>query len=120
MFGLFTGRAVLIACMGLLGIAAFTAEPRGKEVGVRTVLGTTATQVVQEYALLVGVTTLIAAPLDCAGLRWWLRDVASHGDLGPWPFVGAATLVLGVALFTVSSQASCAARTDPATVLRSE
>jgi len=124
LFGVFAGLAIAIACMGLLGMAAFTAERRRKEVGIRKVLGATATQVVgplsREYAVLVGIATLIAAPLSYAGLRWWLRDFASHADLGPWPFVGAAALVLGVALLTVGTQAWRAARLDPATTLRDE
>lgn len=120
----FAGLAIVIACLGLLGLAAYAARRREKEIGIRKVLGATATNIVtllsKEFLLLVGLACVVAAPVAYLGVRRWLRDFAYRVELSPWVFVGASLLAAAIALATISVQALRAARTDPATTLRDE
>ncbi len=116
--------AILIACMGLFGLAAFTAENRTKEIGIRKVLGATVGQIVAlltgDFARLVGIAFLIASPLAYLATQWWLKDFAYQAPLGVSIFLiaGAASLLLAV--LTVSYQSIKAALADPVTSLRYE
>lgn len=116
--------AILVACLGLVGLAAYTAEQRRKEIGVRRVLGASARQIVglltREYAVLVTVGALIAVPLAVVGVRQWLEGFVYRVSLGPGLFVGVVALTLAVALAVVGSQALRAATADPIRALRSE
>jgi putative ABC transport system permease protein len=124
LFGFFAGLAVLVACFGLFGLAAFTAERRTKEIGVRKAVGASAAQIVallsKDFVRLVVVAFVIAAPVAYVVMNRWLADFAYRIDLGVGLFALAGSLALGVALLTVSYHALQAARTDPATALRSE
>ncbi|MEM1125928.1 MAG: ABC transporter permease [Bacteroidota bacterium] len=122
--GSFTVLAILIACLGLLGLAAFTAEQRTKEIGVRKVLGATSGSIVallsRELVLLVALAGLVAAPIAYLSMERWLTAFAYRIDPNPLIFLGAAAVALLVALATVSSQTFRAATTDPAKALRYE
>jgi putative ABC transport system permease protein len=124
LFGIFATLAVFIACLGLFGLAAFAAEQRTKEVGVRKVMGATEAQVVlllsKEFTVLVLVAFALAVPLIYYFMNQWLNEFAFRTDLS-WPvfaFAGATALL--VAFLTVSYQAVKAARTNPVQALRYE
>jgi len=120
----FAGLAIVIACLGLLGLAAYAARRREKEIGIRKTLGATARDVVgllsKEFLLLVGIACLIAVPVAYLGMRRWLEGFAYRVEIRPWLFVGASLLAAAIALLTISVQALRAARTDPVTALRDE
>ena len=116
--------AVVIACLGLFGLASFTAEQRTKEIGVRKVLGASAPGIVfllsKEFTKWVVVANIIAWPVAYLVLRKWLQDFAYRTELVWWVFVGSGVLALVVALLTVSFQAIRSAFTNPADALRYE
>jgi len=122
--GIFSGIAVLLACLGLLGLAAYAAERRRKEIGIRKVLGATTSNILtllsKEFLLLVGIACAMAVPVAYLGMTRWLQDFAYRVEISPWLFVGAGLLALVIALVTISVQALRAARTDPAQTLRDE
>jgi putative ABC transport system permease protein len=124
LFAAFALLAVLIACLGVLGLAAYAAERRRKEIGVRKVLGARSSQIVtlisREFALLVGVGFLVAAPLAYWAMGRWLEGFAYRVSLGPGVFLLAGGVALALALATVASQALRAARADPVQALRTE
>ena len=123
-FTMFAGIAIVIACMGLFGLAAFAAERRTKEIGIRKALGASLADVVsllsKEFAVLVVVALVVGAPLAYWGMQRWLQDFAYRIEVGPWAFVGTAVVALLIAGGTVSYHALRAAQTDPATALRYE
>ncbi|MVM30787.1 FtsX-like permease family protein [Spirosoma sp. HMF4905] len=120
----FSGLAILIACLGLFGLAAFTAEQRTKEIGVRKVLGASVFSIVgllsKDFLKLVVVAILIASPLAWYTMHQWLQDFAYKIDIEWWMFVVAGLLAVGVALLTVSFQSIKAALMNPVKSLRSE
>jgi ABC-type antimicrobial peptide transport system permease subunit len=122
--GYFAGFAILISCLGLLGLAAFTAEQRRKEIGVRKVLGSTEWEIVYllsgDFARLVLVAIGIALPVSYLLTKGWLAGFAYRVDLEPWYFGLAGGLALLVALGTVGTQALRAARINPAQCLKEE
>ncbi len=124
LFTLFAALAILIACLGLFGLAAFTAQQRRKEIGVRKVLGASATSIVsllsKDYAVLVLGAFGLAVPIVLFLMRRWLESFAYHVTLGPMIFLLSGVLVLGIALLTVSTQALRAAASDPVKALRYE
>ncbi len=123
-FRVFAGLAVLIACLGLLGMAAYTTERRTKEIGVRKTLGASTGGLVflltRELVQWVLLSNLIAWPLAYAAGRLWLRAFAYKMTLGPGVFLAASGLALLVALATVGYLAWKAAAADPAKSLRFE
>ena len=123
-FRVFTALAVLVACLGLVGLSALTAAQRRREIGVRKVLGASVASIVallsREVVVLVAVAFAVAAPPAYVLMRRWLEGFAYHVDLGPAPFLAAGALLLAVALVTVSGQALRAATADPVRSLRSE
>ena len=123
-FTAFAGLAILIACLGLFGLAAHAAEKRTREIGIRKALGATAAQVVgllsKEFAVLVGIALLLGAPVAYLGMQQWLQDFAFRIDLGVVPFVATALAAVVIAGLSVSVHALRAAHTDPARALRSE
>ena len=124
LFGAFTGIAVLIACLGLFGLAAFTAMQRTKEIGIRKVLGANVAGLVallsKDFLQLVGLAFIVAAPLAYFAMERWLEGFAYRIEIGPALFLLTAGLVLLVALLTVSYQAIKAALADPVKSLRYE
>jgi putative ABC transport system permease protein len=121
---LFAVLAIFISCLGLLGLAMFTAEQRVKEIAIRKVLGAGVGSLFgllsAEFFQLVGIALLIAAPLGWYGMRQWLKGYMYHTNIPWWVFVLAAGLVLGIALVTVSFQAVKATFVNPSKRLRSE
>jgi putative ABC transport system permease protein len=124
LFGIFAGLAVLIACLGLFGLAAFTTIQRTKEIGVRKVLGASVLSIVsllsKDFVKLVGVAIVIASPLAWYGMNRWLSDFAYKVHIEWWVFLLAGVLAVGVALLTVSFQSIKAALVNPVKSLRSE
>ncbi|MGH7493666.1 MAG: ABC transporter permease [bacterium] len=123
-FGAFALLAIFIACLGLFGLAAFTAEQRTKEIGVRKVLGAAEAQIVfllsKEFILLVLIANLVAWPIAYWAMRNWLQDFAYRTPLGLELFVLGGTLALVISLLTVSFQAIKAALANPVEALRYE
>ena len=124
MMNIAMGIAIFISCMGLFGLAAFTANQRTREIGIRKILGAGVFQVVsllsKEFILLVGLSTLIAAPVAGWGVYKWLQNFAYRTSLPWWIFVLAGTAAMGIALLTVSYQAIRAATANPTKSLRVE
>ena len=120
----FTLFAILIACLGLFGLAAFTAEERTKEIGIRKVLGATVSSILlllsKDFLRLVVVAFLVAAPVAFLVMKRWLQDFAYHIDVSLDVFILVGGMVLLVAFMTVSYQALKAALTDPVKTLRYE
>ncbi len=123
-FGLFAGLAIFVACLGLFGLAAFTAERRTKEIGIRKVLGAGVGHLVlllsKEFAALVAVALVVAGPLAYLAVARWLEDFAYRAEIGPGVFLFAGGLALALALVTVSYHAVRAATADPVQALRYE
>jgi putative ABC transport system permease protein len=123
-FGGFALLAVLIACLGLFGLAAFTAERRTKEIGIRKVFGARARDIVKllawQFSKPVIVANLIAWPAAWWLMRDWLNNFDARIDLGPGPFVLAGALALAIALGTISGHAIKVARANPIHALRYE
>jgi putative ABC transport system permease protein len=123
-FSLFAGLAILIACLGLFGLASFTAERRTKEIGIRKVLGATITSVAallsKDFVKLVLFANLIAWPVAWFAMNRWLQNFAYRIDIGWWVFALAGGLALVIALATVSTQAIKAALANPVESLRYE
>ncbi len=122
--GAFAGFAIFIACLGLFGLAAFTAERRTKEIGIRKVLGASVASVVgllsKDFLKLVVVAILLASPVAYFFMNKWLADFAYRVEIGWWVFVVAGISAVAVAFLTVSFQAVKAAVADPVKSLRSE
>lgn len=123
-FLVFSGLAIFVACLGLLGLASFTAEARTKEIGIRKVLGASvggiAGMLSKEFTRWVLFANFIAWPIAWYAMRIWLENFAYRIDIGWWEFVLAGGLALGVALLTVSCQALKTALANPVEALRYE
>ncbi len=120
----FAGLAILISCLGLFGLAAFTAERRLKEIGIRKVLGANVSQIVvmlsMDFTKQVFISIAIALPIAYYFMNEWLQSFAYTIDLSPWIFVSAAVLAMFIAWLTVGSQALRAAHTNPSECLKDE
>jgi putative ABC transport system permease protein len=120
----FTFLAIFISCLGLFGLASFTAEQRTKEIGIRKALGASVPNVVllltKEFAKWVLVANLIAWPVAYFAMSRWLQNFAYRISIGFWMFLLAASLALVIAFFTVSFQAVKAAFSNPVDALRYE
>jgi putative ABC transport system permease protein len=124
MFNIFSLLAVAIACLGLFGLAAFTAEQRTKEIGIRKVLGASGAGIFmllsKEFAKWVLISSLIAWPIAYYAMHSWLQNFAYRAPLAPWIFIAATGAASVVALGTVASQTVKVASTNPVNVLRYE
>ncbi|GAB3641510.1 ABC transporter permease [Spirosoma arcticum] len=120
----FAFLAIFISCLGLFGLATFTAEQRVKEIGVRKVLGASVGSIVgllsQDFLKLVLIAIIIASPLAWWAMTKWLQGFAYKIDIEWWMFAGAGLLAVGIALLTVSFQSVKAAVVNPVKSLRSE
>lgn len=116
--------AVIIACLGLFGLATYIAEQRRKEIGIRKVLGASIPNIVamlsQDFVKLVLIAFLIAAPLAWWAMSSWLRDFAIKTDLSWWIFLSTGILALVIAITTLSFQAIKSAIANPVKSLRTE
>jgi len=123
-FAGFATLAILVACLGLFGLAAFTAERRTKEIGVRKVLGARTRDIVQllawQFSKPVIIANLIAWPAAWWAMREWLNTFDARIDLGPAPFVLAGLLALVIAIGTIAGHAFRVARANPIHALRYE
>jgi putative ABC transport system permease protein len=123
-FAAFAALAIVIACLGLLGLTAFSAERRTKEIGVRKVLGASVTGIVNllslEFVKLVLAANLIAWPVAWYAMNKWLQNFAYRVDISWWVFALAGGLALLIAFATVSVQAIRAALANPVESLRYE
>ena len=120
----FAGLAIFISCLGLFGLAAYVAEQRTKEIGIRKVLGASIPQVwlllSKDFILLVLVSCVIASPVALYYLHNWLLKYDYRISIGPGVFIISGVTALVITLFTVSFQAIKAALTNPVRSLRSE
>jgi ABC-type antimicrobial peptide transport system permease subunit len=120
----FTGLAILISCLGLFGLTAFTAERRRKEIGIRKVLGATVSDVVwmlsMDFLKLILIAVGIAFPLAAWVMENWLNNFAYRVSIGAPVFLGAGAAVLVITLLTITFQALKAALTNPIKSLKME
>ncbi len=120
----FAFLTILISCLGLFGLAAYTAERRTKEIGIRKVLGATISNVIallsKDFLRLVAIASIIAFPLAYWIMNKFLQDFAYRIQIQWWVFAIAGSLAVIIALFTVSFQAIKAAITNPVKSLRTE
>ena len=121
---LFATLAIVISCLGLLGLVMFSAEQRVKEIGVRKVLGASLGQIVglfsKDFLKLIMIAFLIAAPVSWYAMHQWLQDFAYKIEISWWIFVLAAAISVMIALITISYQAIKAAVANPVKSLRTE
>ena len=121
---IFTLMAIFIGCMGLFGLAAFSAEQRTKEIGIRKVLGANVLDIIgllsKNFLLLVVISSLIAFPVAWWAMNQWLEDFPYRINIGWWVFGVAIVAALLIAFITVSFQSVKAARTNPVKSLRTE
>ncbi len=124
LFTIAAGIAMVIGCLGLFGLAAFTAEQKTKEIGIRKVLGATSSNIVfnmtKTFTRWVVVANLISFPVAWYFMRQWLNGFAYRGDLEWWIFLGAGLSALLIAQLTVGFQAVRAALANPAKSLKYE
>lgn len=121
---IFTIMAITIACLGLFGLASFTAEQKKKELGVRKVLGASVARLVynfgSEFSLLIILAVIVASPLAYLFITNWLSDFAYKTPISWWVFAVSGATALGIAWFTIGYQSFKSAMVNPAEVLRDE
>jgi len=124
LFNVFAIVAIIISCLGLFGLAAYSAQVRTKEIGIRRVLGATVIQVTgllaRDFVTLIALSFLIASPVAGWLMSGWLHNYAYRTRLSVWVFAGTAGFILLLALLTICTQTIRAALTDPVKSLRSE
>jgi len=124
LFTTFAAIAIFISCLGLFGLATYTAQVKTKEIGIRKVLGASVSSVVQliskDFLKLVIIATVIAAPVAYWSINKWLQGFAYRINISWWMFVVAVTLIMLIALITVSFQSIKAAIANPVKSLRTE
>ena len=122
--GIFSVLTVFISCLGLFGLAAFMAERRIKEIGVRKVLGASVSQLwlllSKDFLLLVIISCVIATPIAFYFISNWLQDYDYRVPISPFVFIGAAAIAMIITIITISFQAIRAAIANPVKSLRME
>jgi putative ABC transport system permease protein len=122
--GIFAGLTIFVACLGLFGLATFTARQRNKEIGIRKVLGASVTNIVAllstHFLKLVGIAFVIAAPIAWYLMNQWLQGFAYRITITWWVFALAGVMAVCITLLTVSFQAIKAAITNPVKTLKTE
>jgi putative ABC transport system permease protein len=120
----FTVLAIAIACLGLFGLAAFSADQRKKELGIRKLHGASIQQLVllfsSEFTKLVALSILVASPIAYFMTDYWLSNFAYRTPIDIWVFIVAALTALSIAALTVGFQSFSAANANPAEVLKNE
>lgn len=123
-FGVFAFLAIFLACLGLFGLAAFTAEQKRKEIGIRKVMGASVSHIVNKLSLnfikLVAVAFILASPVAYFGMKLWLEDFVYRTEIKIWIFILAGIVSAGIAWLTMSVQSWKAARANPVNSLRNE
>ncbi len=124
LFTAFGAIAILISCLGLFGLATYTAQVRTKEIGIRKVLGASVINITRllakEFILLVVIAFVIATPIAWLAMNRWLQNYAYRTNISWWIFLATGVLAILIALFTVSFQAIKAAMANPVKSLRTE
>lgn len=124
LFNLFAAIAIFISCLGLFGLATFTAQRRTKEIGIRKVLGASVINIIRmisvDFLKLVIIAIIIAVPVGWFFMSKWLQNFAYKTNIGWWIFALAGIIAVLIAIGTVSSQAIRAARANPVKSLRIE
>lgn len=124
MFGIFATFAVIIACVGLFALTAYTSRQRTKEIGVRKVLGASVASIVVllsgEFTKLILISFVIAAPLAWVGVQWWLESFTYKAEVGLIVYAAAGILVLVIAWLTTGYNSFRAASADPVKSIRTE
>lgn len=122
--GIFASLAIIIACLGLFGLAAFTAERRSKEIGIRKVLGASVRNIIvllsKDFAKLIAIALVISIPISIYFLKQWLENFAYRIEFNPIVFVYAGLGTTLLALLTISYQSIKAAQTNPINSLKDE
>ncbi|HEY3404982.1 MAG TPA: ABC transporter permease [Ohtaekwangia sp.] len=122
--GVFTGLAIFIGCLGLLGLTSFAVERRTKEIGIRKVLGATVPQIViliaQEFVILIFVALLVATPLTWYFIQQWAQNFTLQAVINPLQFLVAGLAVFVFAWMTISILSYRAANANPTKALRTE
>lgn len=122
--GVFAGLAIFISCLGLFGLAAYVAEQRTKEIGIRKVLGASIIQVwtllSADFVVLVVISCVIASPIALFFLNNWLEKYTYHVSIGPWVFIASGIAAIIITLLTISFQAIKAALANPVKSLKNE
>jgi putative ABC transport system permease protein len=122
--GIFAALAVFVSCLGLFGLAAYMAEQRKKEIGIRKVLGARVYQVwlllSKDFIMLVIISCFIASPIALYFLKDWLQKYNYRIDIGPGVFIISAAMALVITIVTISFQAIKAAVANPVKGLRME
>lgn len=123
-FGIFAGLAILIACLGLFALTAFTAEQRTKEIGIRKVLGASVNSIVillsKEFGKLIIIAFVLAAPIAWFAVEWWLKSYTYKVEIGIFVYLFAGVISFLIAWITMGYQSIRAATSDPVKSLRSE
>ena len=123
-FGLFTGFAIFVACLGLIGLMLFSIAQRNKEIGIRKVLGASSASLFlllsEDFIQLILLATLIALPISIWGVQRWLQNYAFHIGIDTWLYLVPSLFILVVALLSVSVLIMKAATTNPIKALRNE
>ena len=123
-FIIFTVLSIFIACLGLFGLAAFNAQKRIKEIGVRKVLGASVSQITYrlsfDFLKLVAIAIIVALPLGWLAMNRWLEDFTYRTDIGLGILLAAAIVAIAIALITISYQSIKAAIANPVKSLRTE
>jgi putative ABC transport system permease protein len=123
-FASFTIFAILIACLGLFGLASFMSEQRTKEIGIRKVLGASVPGIIlmlsKNFLKLVIIANIIAWPISYLAMKNWLQNFAYRINIGLWIFILTAALSLCIALLTVSYQSVKASLSNPADAIKYE
>ncbi len=121
---IFTGMAVCIACMGLLGLSTYMVESRVKEIGIRKVMGGSMANIIGLLSIRslkpILISVLVFSPLAWLAMRWWLNFFAYRTTLDAWTFVLTAVFIISLALCTMGFQVIRAARANPVESLRAE
>jgi putative ABC transport system permease protein len=124
LFSIFTGVAIVISCLGLLGLATYTAQRKVKEIGIRKVLGASVQSILvllsKDFMKLIVVSLVLAVPVGWYIMHQWLQDFAYRISIGWWIFAVAGVLSLLIALLTIVLQAARAVVESPVKSLRSE
>jgi len=124
LFNIFAVMAIFISCLGLLGLAAYTAQVRTKEIGVRKVLGASINSILQllaaDFIKLVFIAIVIAMPIAWYAMHKWLQEFAYKVNISWWVFVLAGCIAIAIALITISLQTIKAALSNPVKSLRTE
>ena len=121
---IFSSITIVISCLGLFALIAFISQQRTKEIGIRKVLGATATSIVfllsKEFVKLTLIAILIASPIAWYFMNQWLKDFAYRIEISWWIFVSAGLIAIAISLLTVSFQSVKAALMNPVKSLKSD